>query len=443
MPNQNNSNQNPNSVNPVANADKPVAINPPTNPPPSKNVSTPPAANTSFVPPVISPQADLPPLPPEFQNTQKPASETPGPASIPTTAEVTPPLVTTTPTDTTSTQSEGSAAPPDIPTITTGHKKKFGTGKIIATILGLFLLIGGVGAGVILTQQQQLFQQKAKTCECSDAYGDYCQIGYHCSNTTCGTCIPNSTPAPTQPPGCGSNPPCPAGFYCRGGNCVPNATTPPTNPTTTPQSTCTGKVNLVSSNTNSSSITVTQAMYNECLRVCSSGTLYAAEYKCDSNTTSGGCNQNGTMINSVSVGQTISMPAPTCGTVQIDIGCKNPANTYGTVAFVSQAASTSCSTPPPPPTNPTTPPTAPFCSAITMYTSDWVLIPHTSSIQANEPVYFCATGGAFSKVTFTIKVNGSAVANAPIVVRPGSTDLCEQYTVKPGDQSFSISATVY
>jgi hypothetical protein len=41
-------------------------------------------------------------------------------------------------------------------------KKKFGGKRIIATILGIFLLVGGVGAGIVLTQQQQLFQQKAE-----------------------------------------------------------------------------------------------------------------------------------------------------------------------------------------------------------------------------------------------------------------------------------------
>lgn len=42
-------------------------------------------------------------------------------------------------------------------------KKK---GKILLTILGIFLLIGAVGAGVILVGQKQLFQQKASTVDC-------------------------------------------------------------------------------------------------------------------------------------------------------------------------------------------------------------------------------------------------------------------------------------
>ena len=60
----------------------------------------------------------------------------------------------------------GSAAPSDdivmAPIVTTTTpKKKFAGGKIIATILGLFLLVGGVGAGVYLTGQNQNPNEKA------------------------------------------------------------------------------------------------------------------------------------------------------------------------------------------------------------------------------------------------------------------------------------------
>jgi len=56
----------------------------------------------------------------------------------------------------------GSAAPSDLPPMVAAPKKKFGGKRIIATILGIFLLVGGIGAGIVLTQQQQLFQQKAE-----------------------------------------------------------------------------------------------------------------------------------------------------------------------------------------------------------------------------------------------------------------------------------------
>ena len=90
-------------------------------------------------------QVDLPPLPPDFQNVEAPPAN-----PIPEAPK----------------ENMGSAAPPvppvpNINSVASLPKKKYGTGKIIATILGLFLLIGGVGAGITLTQQKQLFQQKA------------------------------------------------------------------------------------------------------------------------------------------------------------------------------------------------------------------------------------------------------------------------------------------
>lgn len=65
--------------------------------------------------------------------------------------------------------SQGSAAPTnDILdplgqniTTTTMPKKKFASGKIIATILGLFLLVGGIGAGVYLSSQNQNVNERA------------------------------------------------------------------------------------------------------------------------------------------------------------------------------------------------------------------------------------------------------------------------------------------
>lgn len=91
-----------------------------------------PNPNQSVAPP-IAPQADLPPLPPDFQ-TASPAT----PAG-----------------------SNESAAPPEISSIVSSPKKKYGGGRIIATILGVLLLVGGIAGGVILTQQQQNIREKA------------------------------------------------------------------------------------------------------------------------------------------------------------------------------------------------------------------------------------------------------------------------------------------
>lgn len=79
----------------------------------------------------------------------------------------------------------GSAAPSDdvvMPAIvTTGPNlpaqagKKFAGGKFIATILGLFLLIGGVGAGTYLVQQNQDIREKAGIYTCGEGSGDGCE----------------------------------------------------------------------------------------------------------------------------------------------------------------------------------------------------------------------------------------------------------------------------
>jgi hypothetical protein len=136
MPNQNGLNQNPDPIVP-ANSD--VS----TNQKPNDNSGINPVSTT---PPVIFPQSDLPPLPPEFQNP-------PDGNIIETPKDL--------PSNQLNTDRDGSENPPDMSSITTKPKKKFGGGKIIATILGLVVLVGGVGAGILLTQQQQLFNQEA------------------------------------------------------------------------------------------------------------------------------------------------------------------------------------------------------------------------------------------------------------------------------------------
>lgn len=110
-------------------------------------------------PPIIFSEDTLPPLPQDILN---------------------PSPVTTT----------GSAAPANdvvmdtvMPAvITTPPSKKYAGGKIIATILGLFLLVGGVGAGVYLTGQNQNIAEKANGEDCSK-YGSpkarqACRSGY-------------------------------------------------------------------------------------------------------------------------------------------------------------------------------------------------------------------------------------------------------------------------
>lgn len=98
------------------------------------------------------PQPDIPPLPPEFQKIE---SSNSGPADD---------VSDKNPGD----SGSGAPTPPAFSGVTTSPKKKFGGGKIIATILGVFMLIGGIGAGIFLMQRQQLFEQKALVTEPTD-----------------------------------------------------------------------------------------------------------------------------------------------------------------------------------------------------------------------------------------------------------------------------------
>lgn len=109
----------------------------------------------------------------------------------------------------------GSAAPTqDIVTdtvmpavVTTGApKKKFAGGKVIATILGLFVLVGGLGAGVYLTGQNQNIAEKAsweqdQRCEELRRCGQGCRQEYR---SDCGgdddTPPPPPAATPTPPP---------------------------------------------------------------------------------------------------------------------------------------------------------------------------------------------------------------------------------------------------
>lgn len=114
----------------------------------SQQSGNPTVQQPAAAPPVIFPQSDLPPFPPVFQDLPENDKTTGQLVDQPTM----PPAVNGD--NTLDTQ-------PDISSINPKPKKRFGKGKIIATILGIVVLVGGVGAGVLMTQQQQIFQPQA------------------------------------------------------------------------------------------------------------------------------------------------------------------------------------------------------------------------------------------------------------------------------------------
>lgn len=138
----------------------------------------------------MAPQSDIPPLPTDF-------SSAPATPPVATTPE---PLITTTPV---TGEEPGSAAPPApaFSDITAPPKKKFGGGKIIATILGIFVLVGGVAAAVLTINQKQLFQQKA-ACLIEPGYS--CATNADCKSTE--YCYKPATGCPVcKPQGCTPN----------------------------------------------------------------------------------------------------------------------------------------------------------------------------------------------------------------------------------------------
>jgi hypothetical protein len=457
-----------------------------------------------------------------------------------------------------------------IPPVFTPSKPKgrFGRKKIILTILGLLLLVGGIGAGVILVQNNQDLRNRAYTPEggiCTKnsdcGTGEICQSG-NCvkgssggntgdnnndnnnngskdskkkSNTIAdGQCLPDNaecssgnfyqdtscpdllrcglksiadgqcllqgekcasdksyfdsscvsnTRCGTEPTSisyscredcysaggsgaeCSALPSCTTSNKVADGKCLGpgqscssgksyfdisctntetrcgTKTTSPTNPTTPGQ--C-SRVGLVSSNTNSTSISITQAMKNACQDACSGANLYVAKYKCDGVNLSGGCQDSGQIVSqNASVGQSFSATDPTCGSIQIDVGCKSSAGTWGNVAFVSKSSSTACS-------NSSTPsPTgglAAQCLNVEAYDTAWIKLTSADlqNLKAGDTVRFTvggtATSGSFDKARFTI--NGTL---RPEVTQkqPGTNNFYDEYTIPDGVTSFTVQAELH
>lgn len=466
MPNQDPSNQNQNNQDP--NQDQTAGINP----------------SVSF-----SPQADLPPFPSEFQNvTAESVVPTPNPAI--------PNLETSEPAAT-----DGSAAPPvpDISSIISSPKKKFGTGKIIATILSILIIVGGVGAGTYLVGQKQIFKQKASSClgtcggqgigtvSCS-SYTEY--VTCHCYNNLA---------YPTW----GDKRSCDEGEHCKIGVCIPNesntdVSTGPTvvggDSTTCDNCTlgttkscsvsgksgkqtcvqseyCIGKINagnwggcvISSTNTtindntgntvvNNDTTTVTNSGWPPNGAACSNGTIGGCvTYFCP-NGCSGGCGVNDegvtwTFYGSCSEAQ--SALGNSCGQVdtvnQNNVYCV-PTNTAYKDSIIQCSSNCTHSGGGDDTTTETTPPAAPYCAAVKAYNSNWGLLTSTelSKLTSDSVVNFCVTGtttsGTFDKAKFTIN---AVEMPETTTKRPNSGDFCQTYTIPTGTTTVSVSAKIH
>jgi len=337
--------------------------------------------NTNDVAPVFFPQTDLPPLPPEFQNINT-TKQTP--LSLP--------------------------------------KKKFGTKKIIATILGFFVLVGGVGAAILTTQQKQLLEQKAQSATCSNAG----------STENCYGKIPGDS--------------CTGG----GGTCILNA-------------------NQIGCTCGSANNGGTGADQIVCAgNTCSVGNLYNPQ-TCF--VTHFGCEKIQSGYNCASWilanGQSATFNQ-TCGGEQIDVvGCgfcdaKLDFNCTPRAPYISTGHTNPClgsPTPTPIPTDiptvtPSPTPTAtpiptdapPSCVPVKAYDASWNLL--TSSdlalLTAGNNVNFCVGGAPistdFDKAQFMIN---SAILAETTTKRPNSDEYCQNYTIGATDSTVTVKAKIH
>ena len=294
----------------------------------------------------------------------------------------------------------GSAAPSDLPPMVSSPKKKFGGKKIIATILGIFLLVGGIGAGIVLTQQQQLFQQKAEGTTYTGAYEVYDENGNPAGWRY--IAVPGVFEAALLRAASGTSP--------------------------FDMALLTGHYGM------------TEAQVQESATHVSNGETWVPSGT--------GCVGTPESEDPNSPHYCHDWHWTTClhpGTGMGGVGCD-----------VTNPPSNPPNNPPTnPPNNPTNPPgpTA-TCQNVKAYSSTWTLLTPTqlSALAPGAIINFCVTGtassGTFDKAQFTITSFVSEVNNAEIfpettTKRPSSNDYCQIYTIPSGARSILGTAKIH
>jgi len=460
MPDQNQSDPSNSTVtsSPQTTVDPTAQTTPPVTPIVDPTVSSSPVQQPVADVPTFFPTEDVPSVP-DFQAvTTETSSAAPSP--------VVPTVMTPSGLPDEAVAQAGSAAPvADNPTDTpmnvftpviSSPKKKFGGGKIIATILGLFLLVGGVGAGIVLTQQQQIVQPKAVGaggCVCEDSKG---------LNTKSGDC--------TSSGGCN----CPSGYP----DVKNNKCTSSNNPGPGNGSACAAGSASVCLGKNAGDIVDScyQAL-DQSLRcdgtglnpICTAdvvltigscgrtpggngggtgptGTGCAPGYKAETNPD---CQdhvftecKNGQLC-TTPVYDCFKTPPRLCGPTQCantatNVVCSGTQN--GTAICVD---SPQCGTTSP---TPTPPGATAKCENIKAYSSTWTLLTaaQLSSLAVGTHINFCVTGsttaGTFDKARFTF--NGFLDADTT-AQRPGSQDFCQAYTIPAATTVFNVTAQIH
>ena len=358
-------------------------------------------------------------------------------------------------------------------------KKKFAGRKIIATILGLFLLVGGVGAGVYLTQQNQNPNEKAECAPNPDI--TYANCGDGIAQVTE---QPNLQPGETEtcwqgvctvyanggvvgeyrivgsdgggaggcwegkvdcPPGTVINTGQPVNVFCSRNEA--SAAKPICSTGTAQRQTdvCCGGEDKDGEGTCGNPQYIT---YNCCPvdspPVCTDATSRYTKTVLYPGGPTGACwefDQFGQFRRDTYVSHTDTNCGPRPGRDE-ETGEKNYGCDY-IVTCERKVTTCVCGTNTPPPTPA---PTA-FCQNVKAYSgANFVLLtPESiSMIQEGDPLHFCvtgsATGGSFDKAKFTIN---EVVQPETTLIRPGSTDFCQSYTVPAGVTTFNVTAQIH
>lgn len=394
------------------------------------------------------------------------------------------------------------SGPTDIPPMIANAPKRKSP-KMIATILGIFILIGAVGAGVILVGQKQLFEQKASGCSwdsdnemCGGTCGAntrctqtgaavcvclfICDSGLSCTvnggvcyggasacnslgNAKCccpsgqtwsdgaqeciaaGVCLPGSTKSCTESNGCAGTQTCDViGTWSP---CVQNdsscgAATPTPTPTSAP----------AGCNFNSSCLaTRREWMPNHPIcGTCTNGTTICGTWEGEAGVQKAAC-CNG--VSDCNISPKCSGSYPWC----FNGWClsSNTSNREGCYPDASRCASIlPCESPvpspsgtPKPTSTPTIPPTTPQCTSVKAYDTNWKLLTaaQLSALTAGKVVRFTISGTPASeidKARFTI--NGSLkpdVGNDK--KKPGTDEYYIEYTIPANVFSFTVTAQIH
>lgn len=310
---------------------------------------------------------------------------------------------------------DGTAAPIETPATLPPSKPKLslGKGKIVATILGILLLVGGVGAGIVLVKQQQDIREKAATLSCKGDCTCYrntdmspkdgecggssctcqCNPGYTAQTGRYNSCQPAESC--TSPAGCVNNYSCPASVGTDLGqrDCAPNYTCCQPKSITPPSGgggTC-------------GSSGATQCKDSKTLQVCTGG-FWGNDSTCPNDCTStgcpagqGGCCKSGTTSGCIADNQCldVSLGKSCCSGSYTDSTCPTSNTRCGskptttTDCICSLAGGSSC----PPGQNCVVGGCTPSGSinGLCKTTSGGVTTP--SSCKTGTPPYSCDTGG--------------------------------------------------